>query len=161
MKAVLLAKKAGIGLLKTLLAVIVTVSIFHPPTATARQTPRQHSQYSSWSTLSEEPFEREPILRGAASLAVPFVQLSQKGTMSLDAEVGHRYVFGPSYREYFRQNTGFADVNVRKAFRYAVIRVGYEVLTTARASGLRVSVTPFAQADFGNWQERHPFQGWA
>ncbi len=161
MKAVLSAKKAGAAFLKFFAAAVLATSILQVAPLKAQEHPRQHSQFSSWSTLSQEPFEHEPILRGASSLAVPFIQLSNKGTLSVDAEVGHRYVFGPSYQDYFRQDTAFANVNVRKTWRYIVVKAGCEALSTQRRSGQRANATPFAQMDFGNWQERHPFQGWA
>ena len=120
----------------------------------------QHTQLDTWGTVTEEPFEHAIIWRGASSMAVPVLHLPKLGHSSIDVQFGERHTLGPDTQDYFRQFTGFANVNIRKIYKYGMVRAGYEVDVTERASGRATNFKPFAEGWFGNWSETHPGSTW-
>lgn len=157
-------KEAVAGFFKLFLPLLLFTMIF--PVSVYSQNSNwepQRSQLAHWGTVLMEPFERKPIVRGSTHLAIPVFQMEKFGHSSLDVQFGerHTYALNSSEQDYFRQITAFTNINVRKVYKYGLVRTGYQFVSSRRVNGTNViNAQPFAEGWFGNWSQKYPGSAW-
>ena len=165
MKIGIEAKEAITGMYRIFFSFLVFATLTSTSTVQAQVAnwEPQRSQIANWGTILAEPFERTAIVRGSSHLAIPVYQIEKVGHSSLDVQFGERHTFAVNSTEqdYFRQASIFANVNIRKVYKYGLIRTGYQAITTRRMNNQFVTnAQPFAEGWFGNWSQKYPGSAW-